>query len=138
MTSTSGKDCGLAPACPSGNPARSRYRLELATDADDADLRHILAETPMEGRIGVSFRREPSYFGGSVVDGRFRQVVAARDCQTGRLIGFGSRTVADRYVNGRAEPVGYLSSLRLLAAYRNLGLVARGYAFFRRLHADAR
>ncbi len=57
----------------------SRYRFELATPDDDADLRHVLAATPMEGRIAVAFRREPSWFAGSVVDGRFRQVVACRD-----------------------------------------------------------
>jgi hypothetical protein len=114
----------------------SQYRLELATPADDADLRHILADTPMAGRISVSFRREPSYFAGSVVDGRFRQVVAARESATGRLIGFGSRSISQRYVNGRPEPIGYLSSLRLLPKHRNRGLLARGYAFFRKLHAD--
>src|SRR5713101_3000649 len=116
----------------------SRFRFELATTADDADLRRILAETPMPGRITVSFRRDPSYFDAAQVDGRFRQVVAARDDEENRLVGFGSRSVSERYVNGRPETIGYLSSLRLLPAYRNRGLVARGYAFFRKLHADGR
>jgi hypothetical protein len=116
----------------------SRFRFELATTADDADLRRILEETPMPGRITVSFRREPSYFDAAQVDGRFRQVVAARDYEENRLVGFGSRSVSERYVNGWPETIGYLSSLRLLPAYRNRGLVARGYAFFRKLHADGR
>ncbi|HEV3138708.1 MAG TPA: hypothetical protein VGZ26_12410 [Pirellulales bacterium] len=116
----------------------SRFRFELATTADDADLRQILADTPMPGRITVSFRREPSYFDAAQVDGRFRQVVAARDYEENRLVGFGSRSVSERYVNGRPETIGYLTSLRLLPAYRNRGLVARGYAFFRKLHADGR
>jgi hypothetical protein len=116
----------------------SRYRFELATPADDADLRRVLAETPMDGRITVSFRREPGYFDAAVVDGRFRQVIAARDGETGRIIGFGSRSIAERYVNGRPESIGYLSTLRLLTAYRNRGLVARGYAFFRKMHGDGR
>lgn len=116
----------------------SRFRFELATAADDADLRQVLVETPMPGRITVSFRREPSYFEAALLDGRFRQVVAARNCETDRIIGFGARAVSARYVNGRPLPIGYLSTLRLLAAYRNRGLVARGYAFFRRLHADGR
>jgi hypothetical protein len=90
----------------------------------------------MEGRIAVAFHHEPSWFDGAVVDGRFRQVVACRDSQSGRIIGFGCRSIRDVYVNGSAASVGYLSSLRLLAEYRNLGLVARGYAFFRRLHQD--
>ena len=114
----------------------SRYRVELATPADDADLRRVLAETPMPGRITVSFRREPSYFDAAVVEGRSCQVVAARDCAAGRIVGFGARSIGERYVNGALEPVGYLSSLRLLQGHRNRGLVARGYKFFRKLHAD--
>jgi hypothetical protein len=116
----------------------SRYRIELATPADDADLRRILAATPMPGRIAVSFRREPSYFAAAEVDGHFRQVVAGRDLDTGRLVGFGSRSIRRVYVNGRPAEVGYLSALRLLAEHRNLGLLARGYAYFRELHADGR
>src|SRR5262245_12270492 len=116
----------------------SRYRFDFATEADDADLRRVLAETPMPGRIAVSFRREPSYFGAAAVDGRFRQVVAAHDLDSGRIVGFGSRSVSQRYVNGLPTPIGYLSSLRLLEGHRNRGLLARGYAHFRRLHADGR
>src|SRR5262245_58216342 len=116
----------------------SSYRFELATPDADADLRRILVETPMPGRVAVSFRREPSYFAAAVVDGRFHQVVAARDRAADRLVGFGARSVREMYVNDRVEPVGYLSSLRLLAEHRNRGLVARGYAFFRKLHADGR
>lgn len=116
----------------------SRYRFELATAADDADLRHILAETPMGGSLTVSFRREPSYFAAAVVEGQFRQVVVCREMDSGHVVGFGARAVHERYVNGERRPIGYLSSIRLLAAHRNRGLVARGYALFRQLHADGR
>jgi hypothetical protein len=114
------------------------YRIELAGEADDADLRHILAATPMPGAVVVGFRREPSYFDAAVVEGSFRQVVACRDLQTGRLVGFGARSIQQRYVNGVPEAVGYLSNLRLLPEHRNRGMVARGYAFFRKLHGDGR
>lgn len=116
----------------------SRYRLELATAADDADLRHVLRETPMSGHIAVSFRREPSYFAAAAVDGTFHQVIAARDSATDHIVGFSTRSVRNRYVNGKPQPIGYLSTLRLLAEHRNRGLVARGYAYLRRLHADGR
>src|SRR5262245_12807104 len=114
------------------------YRFDLATPADDGDLRRVLAETPMPGWVSVAFRREPSYFAAAVVDGRFRQVGVARDCADGRVVGLGSRSVAPRYVNGRPEPVGYLSGLRLLEAHRNRGLAARGYTYFKKLHEDGR
>jgi hypothetical protein len=116
----------------------SRFQFELATPADDADLRHILAATPMPGRISVSFRREPSWFEAAVVDGFFRQVVACRDLDTGRIIGFGCRSIRRLFMNSVPADIGYLSSLRLLPEYRNIGLIARGYAFFRRLHEDGR
>ncbi len=115
-----------------------RYRFELAGPKDDAELRAVLAETPMPGAISVAFRREPSYFAAAVVDGRFRQVIAARDEQTERIVGFGSRSVGMRYVNGRPTAVGYLSGLRILEEHRCAGVLARGYAFVRKLHEDGR
>jgi hypothetical protein len=116
----------------------NRYRFELATPSDDAGLRSVLAATPMEGRIAVVFAREPSWFAGAVVDGRFRQVAACRDLKTGQIVGFGCRSIRDVYINGQPATVGYLSSLRLLPEHRNRGLLARGYAIVRRLHADGR
>src|SRR5262245_19014518 len=107
----------------------SRFRFELATEADDADLCEVLRRTPMGGTIQVTFRREPSYFGASPVDGPFRQVVVCRDTQTGRVVGFGLGAVRQVYVNGEPRAVGYLGSLRVLEEYRNLGLVARGYRY---------
>jgi len=104
----------------------SRYRFELATPADDGELRAVLAATPMPGSIAVSFHREPSYFGAAVVDGRFRQTLAARDQQTRRIVGVASRSVGPRYVNGQPADVGYLSGLRVLEGHRGLGMLGRG------------
>lgn len=115
-----------------------RYRFELAGIADDADLRHVLSKTPMPGAISIRFEREPSYFDASVVDGRFRQIVACRDTDSGRFVGFGSCSIIDRFVNGEPRAIGYLSNLRLLPSHRNRGLVARGYRMFRELHGDGR
>ncbi len=116
----------------------ARYEFQLATRADDSQLRALLAATPMPGRIAVSFRREPSFFDAAVVEGDFHQAVVCRDTQADRIIGCGCRSVRQRFVNGQPTAVGYLSSLRVLPEYRNLGLLARGYAFFRRLHRDGK
>lgn len=115
-----------------------RYRPDLAGPDDDDDLRHILATTPMPGAISVCFRREPGYFAGARVEGRFRQVLAARRVDTGRLVAFGCRSIVPRFVNGRPEAVGYLSTLRIMKEHRNRGLMARGHAYLRRLHRDRR
>lgn len=114
----------------------SRFRFELAGANDDADLRGVLAATPTGGSLSIRFEREPSWFGAAVVDGRFRQVIACRDLDSGRVVGFGCRSVREVYANGQPTTVGYLSNLRLLQAYRQRGLVARGYERFRELHQD--
>jgi hypothetical protein len=116
----------------------SRYRFDLATPADDAELRSVLAQTPMDGDIRVSFRREPSYFRAAQVEGEFLQVVAARESAGGQIVGFGCRSIHERYVNGCPRPIGYLSGLRLLPPFRSGGLLARGFRFFRELHDDGR
>jgi hypothetical protein len=58
--------------------------------------------------------------------------------RSGRIIGFGCRSVREVYVNGKPDVVGFLSSLRLLPEHRNLGLVARGFAALRELNGDGR
>src|SRR5262245_13232067 len=97
----------------------SRYTIELAVPEDDAALRSVMAQTPMEGRISVAFGREPSFFAAAAVEGRFHQVVLGRDRVSQSVIGFGVRSIGERYVNGSPEPVGYLSGLRILPMHRN-------------------
>jgi len=116
----------------------SRFQFELATANDDQALRELLAATPMPGAVLVTLRREPSFFGAAAVDGRFRQVIIVRDRTTGRIIGLGSRSVRNVFMNGHARPVGYLSSLRIREPYRGTAVLARGYQFLRELHADGR
>lgn len=116
----------------------SRYSIELAAPEDDAALRSVLAQTPTEGRIAVAFRRDPSFFDAAAVEGRFHQVVLGRDRHCGSVVGFGVRSIGERFVNGSSGPMGYLSGLRILPRHRNGALLARGYRFFRELHADAR
>jgi hypothetical protein len=86
----------------------------------------------------VTFRREPSYFRAAPTDGPFRQVIICRETLSRRIVGFGLRAARRLYVNGEPREIGYLGSLRLLPEFRNIGLVARGYAFFRELHEDRR
>jgi len=116
----------------------ARVVLERATVADDAALRRLLAQSPMDGSIRVAFEREPSYFGAARVQGRVCQVILGRDADTGEAIAVGSRTIKPVFVNGRARDVGYLSDLRVLPAYRGRTVLARGYRLIRELHADGR
>ena len=106
---------------------------DLATRADDAGIRQLLATNPMPGRIRVRFEREPSYFAGCD-DGT--QVLVARD--GARVVGVACRSIRKLYVNGAIEDVGYLGQLRVDRAYRGQLLTARGYRVMRELHADGR
>ncbi|MCL4201605.1 MAG: hypothetical protein KJ000_03870 [Pirellulaceae bacterium] len=115
-----------------------RFEFDLATPDDDAQLRRILAVTPMDGAMSVSLRREPSYFDAAVVEGPFHQTIVARDRSSGRIAAMGARGVRLRWVGGEPVAVGYLSGLRCLPEYRGSGVIPRGYRFFRQLHGDQR
>lgn len=117
---------------------RSRFNIELATEADDGELRALLRRSPVRGSISVTFEREPSFFDACRIRGSFFQVGIGRDRRTGRIIGVGTRTISRAFVNGQPTQVGYLADLRLEEDYRGGTLIARGYRFLRRLHEDRR
>lgn len=104
----------------------------LATEADDAGIRRLLATNPMPGRIRVRFEREPSYFAGCAPG---TDVLVARD--GANVVGLACRSIRKLYVNGVAEDVGYLGQLRVDRAYRGQFLTARGYRVMRALHEAA-
>ena len=116
----------------------SPLRFELARTQDDAELRQVLAATPMAGKVAVSFRREPSFFAAAQLEGEFHQTLVARDAVRDRIVALGSRSVRRRFINGKAMPVGYLGGLRVLPQHRNGLVLARGYRFLRELHEDRR
>jgi hypothetical protein len=112
----------------------SRYVFQLASEADDAQLRARMAEGVMEGDIAISFRREPCYFRGCRVQGDTTQVTKCVDTATNTIVGLGSRSTSVAYVDGKPQRIGYLADLRSIAAYRRGTLLARGYRFLRELH----
>ena len=116
----------------------SPLRFELAGAQDDAELRHVLAATPMAGKVAVSFRREPSFFDAAVVEGEFHQTIVAREDSLGHIVGHAGRSVRQRFINGAAVPVGYLGGLRVLPKYRGGLVLAGGYRFLHSLHNDER
>ena len=114
----------------------SRFVFETAGPNHDEALRRLFAENDMEGEMQISFRREPSFFHATELQGRLCQVIAARDQATGEIIGAGTRAVRQGYVNGELRDLGYLADLRLDKRYRSGLLVGRAYRYLRRLHQD--
>lgn len=120
----------------------SALAFELATEADEAELRRLLRENPMRGAISLSFEREPNYFHAAAIEGPFHQTLVAREADTGEIIGVGNRSVRPMFVNGRVQEVGYMSQLRIHPKY-GTGLylargLAQGFQLYRELHADGR
>jgi hypothetical protein len=119
-------------------PARTRFAITLAERDDDAELRSLLRDNPMNGSMQVTFEREPDFFAACAIRGSFHQVGVGRELESGHIVGLGTRSVAEAFVNGRPASFGWLSDLRLAPAYRGGTLVARGYRFLRQLHGDGR
>ncbi len=88
-------------------------QFDVGRRADDAELRRLLRENPVDGSIRVTLEREPDSFLAAGIEGDTHQVVVARDSGTGRLLGMGTRSVNNAYINGQRERLGYLSQLRL-------------------------
>ena len=113
--------------------------LKLATLEDESELRRLLRQNSMPGAISVSFEREPDYFIAAKVEGPFQQTIVAQDEVRGEIIGLGSRSIRERYVNGSPQPVGYISQLRIDPRYRSMRKVlSQAFTFLRHLHRDGR
>lgn len=112
----------------------SRYEFALAQAEDDAQLRACLAGVWMDGRMALSFRREPSYFAGCRVHGDQVQTIKCTDRRDGRIVGLGSRSTVRVHLNGTPVRLGYLGDLRALPEARHGTLLARGYRFLHELH----
>lgn len=120
----------------------SKLNFELATQADDADLRRLLRENPIAGSISLSFEREPCYFDASIVEGAFHQTIVARESDSGSVIAFGNRSIRPLFVNGKIQDIGYMSQLRVNPLYGKGLYLARGLAGgfkkYHDLHQDGR
>ena len=113
-----------------------QVHFQAATAADDADLRQLLCDNPMQqGGFTLSFRREPTYFDACSVLGQSAEVFVGRDNQTGALAGVGARYHLPALINGQAQSIVYLADLRVQTAYRNSIHLRRAYQFLRQRHA---
>jgi hypothetical protein len=86
---------------------------DWARNSDDAELRRLLRETPMDGRIRISLEREPDFFRAAEIEGDLHHTGVARDPSTGEILGMCTRAVREAWVNGELARLGYLSQLRV-------------------------
>ena len=108
--------------------------VEEAAPEDDSELRRLLRDNPMDGEIRVSLEREPNVFLAAAVEGEPHRTIVARNT-AGGIVGMGSRSVWNAFVNGESCRLGYLSQLRVDRAHRRrkrlLRLLSSGYDLIR-------
>jgi hypothetical protein len=105
--------------------------VEEAVPEDDPELRRLLRDNPMEGEIRVSLEREPNVFLAAAVEGEPHRTIVARNPEGG-IVGMGSRSVWNAFVNGEPCRLGYLSQLRVDRAHRGRKrLLMAGYDLIR-------
>lgn len=116
----------------------AKYRFALADERDDVQIRDVIRKTPMEGSFRLTFRKDPNFFSAERIGARDLQVIVGRNTESGRIVGFGSRSVRRVFINGGASDAGYLSSLRALPEVRGGTLLSRAYKLLYELHQDGR
>lgn len=113
-----------------------RAPFAVATPADGGEIRRVLRENPMSGRITLTLEREPDYFADADLPRTEKQTVIAKE--NNRVVCVGSCAIRERLINGESRRIGYLGELRLDArAAGRFDILRRGYEFFRELQTDA-
>jgi GH3 auxin-responsive promoter len=103
-----------------------RYELSLAGAADDEGLKRRMAADIMRGSIDISFRREPSYFSASHIQGDKVDVIQCKSVRTGHIVGLSCRAQTWLNLQGKPTRFGYLADLRGEPSVRGGTLLARG------------
>jgi hypothetical protein len=109
-----------------------------ATPADDGEMRAFLHRSPSGGDVRLRIEKEPSFHEAFEVEGERGDILLANDVDTGAIVGVGARAAKRAFVNGRMEPLGYLSTLRIDSAYRGGKVLKAGYIRFKEFHDAGR
>ena len=119
--------------------ARARqFHVELATPADDEEVRRLLREQPLPGEVTLTLEREPDTAIAGAIEGDVHDAIVARDA-SGKIVGIASRAEREVFVNGAPARLGYLGQLRVRARGRGAAtLLDEGFEFCRQLHRDGR
>ncbi len=113
------------------------FRFYEAGREDDADIRRLVKDSPMPGKVTVSFQREPDYFEGCSVMGNKTRVYLGRDYDSSKLALVVSTSEFPRWIFGRKVDTGYLGQLRVAAEYLSRRAPLRGLEFLMKMEAPS-
>jgi hypothetical protein len=109
-------------------------RFELAVSSDEAALRRLLRESPMEGEIKLTLEREPCIDLAHGIEGDRTDVLVGRSGLDEDPVAMGACSLLTSFVNGVPTSVVYLGQLRIHQNHRGrAGVLRRGYAALRDL-----
>lgn len=91
---------------------------KIAEAEDDSEIRQLLREIVLPGRVRISIEREPNYFSFASAGNLSGQTLLCREGVTDRLLAMGTRAVWPVFVNGALNKLGYLSHLRVVSDYQ--------------------
>lgn len=106
-----------------------KFNFYLAGRDDDPEIRKLLAESPMPGRVGVAFEREPDFFSGCSVTGHNQRVYIGRETDSGELAFLAVTANIPRYIEGKTKTIGYLGQLRVADKYQGCFIPLRAMEF---------
>ena len=111
-------------------------KLDIATEKDNEQLCSLMKKVSMPGSIELIYARDPNFFDGLNIQGKFNQAIK---CVVDKeIVGIGCRSIKPMYINSKKKDVGYLSGLRGIEKYRRGTFLARGYKYLKLLNEDKR
>lgn len=107
-------------------------KMRLALREDDVALQKLVSEVPMEGEVGLTFQRDPSFFQAESIGNRWLEVILLEE--NGIALGSGTRAGRRFLSEGEEVELGYIGMLRLAQEVRNSISLVQGYRFLTWLH----
>jgi len=96
-----------------------------AQPSDNDRLLNLFSSVPMEGDLVLATRRDPDFFALYNMQGGTAECLVAET--EGDLTGVGTFLIRSGWLDGRAQPVGYLGDLRTCYSARRSAVVAKYY-----------
>jgi hypothetical protein len=116
--------------------ARRGLRFSIAGEADDAELRALLAGIAMDGWIRLASTREPDSRAAHRALGHDGEFIIVRDLASGGIVGCGEYTTSRLFLNGEPCVVPYFGALRVAPSWRNrIGPLRDAYDLARQFQA---
>lgn len=120
----------------SQSPVSSSFYTKTARPEDEALIRQLMREAPMQGAVRLTLQREPDANLAAGIQGRKHVTVLVVNASDGQVLGTGSRSVRSLYVNGKVRQVGYLGQLRAQPGRNGLRRLRAGYNAIEQTRGD--